>query len=128
MTVTQSKVGWLFLIVGVVSACVMAAVAATNTQNPGFSVMLALGALVAYVAIFELVMAIKATTRPVVVAIAGAGLVLCFVVLIAVGNAVTSGYFSMLPDRITWWALPLAIAGWSLRELWERKKVLKYKP
>ena len=123
MAVTKSKWGWLYLAVGFVSCCLMAAVAGANSQNPLQSALLMVVGFLFYVGIFELATLVRTTTRLSAIVLAGLGLVICFVVLMAVGDAVITGEFNLVPSRMkTAWVLPLAVALWTVREIWERRR------
>ena len=122
MTVFTLPWGGHYLAIGVLACFMMAAVSALNTQDPLFAVGLATAAFVFYIGIFELHSIIKATTKTHIVVLGGAGLIVCFVVLMGVGDAVSTGRFSLLPSRPSWWLLPIGIVMWTLYELWRRRR------
>lgn len=123
MTITESVLGRLALVVVVVSSLAMAAVATANSNNPGFGVMLGLAVLAVCVLIFELVSIVKATNRVPVILASGLGVALGFVVLMLAGDAVTSGHVALIPSRLgTAWLLPFGAALWALYYVWRLRK------
>lgn len=121
MTVTKSKGGLLYLAIGVLACFGFAALGAANTQDPNFGMLMALLAFVFYLALYEIAAFIKATTKPAVIVAGGLGLMVCFSGIGAVTNAVISGGEIDLLGR-GFWILPLAIACWTARELYNRKR------
>ena len=122
MTITESKKGWLFLTVVMMSCLVMAAVATANSQDPGFGVLLALAGLGSCVLIYELTSLVKATPSIPLVLIFGVIVMGCFWVLMAVGESVIAGHFSIIPSRLeTAWFLPFGIALWTAYQVWQHR-------
>ena len=121
MNVTKSKGGLLYLAIGVFGCFVFAAVGAANTQDVNFGVLMASIAFIFYLVLYEIAAFIKASTKPVVVVAGGLGLIVCFSGIGAVTNAVISGGDLDLLGR-GFWILPLAIAFWTAREVYNRKR------
>ena len=125
LAVIQSKGGFFYLAVGMVACLAFAAVGAANTQSPLFGATLASAALAVYVALFELTTMIKATSKTTLIVAGGLGLVACFWMIGAVSDAVISGQFSFVPlhgFRLTWFLLPVGLALWTAREIYNRKR------
>ena len=125
MTITKTKWGLSYLALGVFVATGFAALGGANTQDASFSALMAWLALVSYVAVFELSSVINASAKPAVIAAGGLGVAVCMWMIGATTSAINHGTaFSLLPQAQgrLWWVIPLAIAIWTAREIYRRKR------
>lgn len=117
---TRYVTDWRFLAVGALASLVMTAVGTFNAQAPGTGIVLGIVNFVAYFGILWLSDVCSNAATKSGFLLASAGTVACFIVLMAVGNAVVHGRFSLLPDRPSWWAIPIGAAIWTAIQ-WRRR-------